>query len=157
MCCYLPPIRELNKPRQTWCTHCDKRAGCKIYETRPEGCVQYKCAYLTNPALDETWKPSACKFIVHGENGGLMVTVDTARRDAWRREPYYASFKHLAQTQGPVFVFEGATCTFLSGDTEKVLGEMGPNQRLMTRQKMTARGMELEAFIVDREDTLAQN
>jgi hypothetical protein len=83
-----------------------------------------------------------------------MVHVDANRPDAWRKEPFYTSFKQWARGNAgvpvAVFVFEGSNCTFLTATGEKRLGAIGANQMLMTRQRPTANGLELDAFIVDR-------
>ena len=35
-CCKILKIRELNKPANTWCKHCNIGVGCGIYDSRPE-------------------------------------------------------------------------------------------------------------------------
>lgn len=55
VCCRLPDIPELNKPRDTWCEHAvlDRaKPGCGRYETRPEVCRSFECGWLSG--LGET-------------------------------------------------------------------------------------------------------
>lgn len=52
MCCEVLTIEQLQKPRNTVCRHqCE--AGCAIYESRPEPCARYHCAWLDGFGLDE--------------------------------------------------------------------------------------------------------
>ncbi len=156
MCCKLLPIPELEKPRQTWCRHCDKARGCTIYETRPEGCAKYLCAYLISPALDERWKPASSRFIVHTEGDRVIVTVDADRPQAWRKEPFFSAIKNWARGEnglsGGVIVWEGPACLFLSGAREIALGTPKADQIIATRQIRTSAGVEHEVFVLDRDD-----
>jgi len=50
VCCKLPDIPELNKPRDTWCRHAVKRKGvpgCSVYADRPDVCREFECAWLS--------------------------------------------------------------------------------------------------------------
>src|SRR5438876_465913 len=49
LCCKVPPIKELDKPHDQWCQHCDASRGCRIYADRPEVCREFYCGYLTSP------------------------------------------------------------------------------------------------------------
>jgi hypothetical protein len=159
MCCHLLDIPDMAKPRQVWCTHCDKVRGCKIYDDRPAYCARYKCAYLTNAGLDERWKPSLAKFIAHAEGDQLIVSVDANRPEAWRKEPYFSSIKRWARGEdgfpGGVFVFEGSFCTFLHGSKEQRLGAVGKDQVVITQRRATPGGDEIIPLLVDRGDPRA--
>jgi hypothetical protein len=45
-------IPELKKPRGQWCRHVAQGKGCSIYETRPEVCRQFTCAWLDGFGTD---------------------------------------------------------------------------------------------------------
>lgn len=45
MCCKLPELKELQKPRDTWCAHCAIGKGCTIYSERPQGCITFECMW----------------------------------------------------------------------------------------------------------------
>ena len=64
LCCKLLAISELEKPRATWCTHCDVKAGCRIHGSHPVECKDFYCGYLTNSALDERWAPTKSKIVL---------------------------------------------------------------------------------------------
>ena len=110
LCCKLLGIAELEKPRATWCRHCDVKAGCRIHGAHPAECKEFYCGYLTNPALDEHWAPIKSKIVLaYDEQHAprLSVHVDPARPNAWREEPYYSQIKRWAvaapvrPTRGP--------------------------------------------------------
>lgn len=46
LCCKLVPVRSIEKPRDTWCQHCDSKRGCKIYDDRPNDCRVWSCLWL---------------------------------------------------------------------------------------------------------------
>ena len=66
-------IEQLDKPAQTWCRHCRPRHGCAIYQTRPIECVDFRCLWLSNVQLDDSWKPSRAKLVL---TMSADITVD---------------------------------------------------------------------------------
>jgi len=44
-CCTTQAVVEIGKPRFTKCAYDDGK-GCSHYESRPEGCRQYTCAFI---------------------------------------------------------------------------------------------------------------
>lgn len=101
MCCKLPAIPELNKKGGEWCTHCSTRKRCDSYDTRPDSCRRFYCHFMLSDVLDEAWRPSNARFMIMSKitNGQkiAMIVVDPPRPDAWRREPYYSTFKLWAE------------------------------------------------------------
>ncbi len=46
-CCRWPEVSEINKPPRVPCQNLERQGyRCKIYETRPEMCAKYNCAWL---------------------------------------------------------------------------------------------------------------
>ena len=60
LCCTLFPIKEINKPINTECVYCDK--GCMIWDTKPEECTKFNCAYLQSSA-GINLRPDRCGII----------------------------------------------------------------------------------------------
>ena len=61
-------------------------------------------------ALGPEWKPSVSGFVLHSENGGqrLIVESDAARPHDWRREPYHQTLRRWAEAPGQeVLIFAG--------------------------------------------------
>ena len=104
LCCKLPSVSELNKPVDTWCKHAAPgRGGCMIYADRPQNCRGFICAWLSGK-IDDKWYPARCKMIITQrapphtvEQQGMLVTVDPAYPNAWRREPYYSQLSAWAR------------------------------------------------------------
>jgi hypothetical protein len=93
LCCKLPYVRVLNKSIDTWCPHVRPgRGGCTIYANRPAACRNFACGWLERPDLiGEEWFPAKCKMVLSDHEAvGVLVTVDPAFPNAWRREPYYS-------------------------------------------------------------------
>jgi hypothetical protein len=59
LCCTVPAIDkpELQKVSMATCRHCDKGTGCTIYETRPEICRTYFCAWRRLDIFSDDWRP----------------------------------------------------------------------------------------------------
>ena len=71
-CCTTHGIREIDKPAMKECEHvCDK--GCSIYETRPESCARYECAWLQG-MFDDKFRPDKCGTVVEMQNTMLGWT-----------------------------------------------------------------------------------
>ncbi|TCS13230.1 YkgJ family cysteine cluster protein [Caulobacter sp. BK020] len=98
MCCKLMGVAVLDKPAHAWCGHYRKGAGCGIYADRPAACADYACCWLNAPNLDDRWRPDRARFVLHREHEGrtLVVEVDPAAPDAWRKAPFHETFKAWA-------------------------------------------------------------
>lgn len=99
MCCKLMGVQALAKPPHAWCGHFRKGAGCAIYADRPRACADYACYWLQAKHLGPEWRPDRARFVLHREDDGqrLVVEVDPARPDAWRKPPFYGTLRVWAQ------------------------------------------------------------
>jgi hypothetical protein len=106
LCCKLPYVVELNKPIDTWCQHARPGCGgCAIYPDRPFSCRGFICGWLSGELeVGDEWFPARCKMIIAPRvpphtlaDQGMLVTVDPAYPNAWRREPYYTQLRTWAQ------------------------------------------------------------
>ena len=72
-CCKIPKIEtpEFSKPLGQWCTHCKPGAGCTIYETRPQVCRDYRCAWLGADILPDAFRPDRLKVMFSFEPSPL--------------------------------------------------------------------------------------
>lgn len=83
-------VQELEKPANTWCTHCDKGVGCRIYEARPQSCREYECLWLRSQAFDHPMPPALRpdrSHVVMGtiNNGNdVILYVPPEHPDAWQ-------------------------------------------------------------------------
>jgi len=158
MCCKLLSIGELNKPQQQWCTHCDIGVGCKIHANKPTECSAFFCQYLLRADLEEDWKPSKCRMVLSYESGPkrIVIHVDEGRKDAWKREPYYSQIKRWAQmavvNQGQVIVWQGLDAIAVLPHRDINLGRVRQDQLIMTSEKHTHAGVEMNVLVVDRDD-----
>jgi len=162
LCCKVMGIESLDKPPAIWCSHCKPAGGCAIYESRPQECRNFVCGYLRSTTLDERWKPSFCKFVLaEGEdNTHLKIVVDPARPDAWKKEPYYSSFKAWAQS-GPdegmkVMVAIGKRAIVILPDRDVDLGIMGDDDRVVTSREETPFGYRYDALKLHKDDPRLQ-
>lgn len=91
MCCRFLGVRELDKQPGKWCQHCIAGRGCQIYESRPQSCRDYACMWLQSQ--DKTYwgdemRPNRARAIYTEDSAKrVTITVDPARRDAWRHPP----------------------------------------------------------------------
>ncbi len=116
-------VTALDKPAGKWCRHFSRTDGCRIYEDRPADCRVFNCLWLLAEALDESWKPSVCGFVLHSEQDGarLIVECDATRPHDWRREPYQETLRRWAAAPGQeVLVFAGLRGLRL-GDPDSVV------------------------------------
>lgn len=131
LCCKLMHIDELDKPENSWCPHYRQGGGCGIYRDRPAECASFVCGWLANPALDDRWKPSTARFFLWQQAGArrMIVEVDPAFPQAWRREPYYSALKTWARRDRPgaaeILVKVGRRVTMIFPEADIELGIMG--------------------------------
>jgi Fe-S-cluster containining protein len=162
LCCKLLGVESIGKDAGVWCAHCTSRHGCAIYDSRPEECRNFICAWLQSPALDERWKPSACKFVVSPEHGGmkLKVAVDPARPDAWRKEPFYSYFKNWiresASRGAELIVVIGKRAIVVLPDRDVDLGLCGDDERVVIARIDTPYGPRFDALKLHKDDPRAQ-
>ena len=165
LCCKLIAVREFDKPRGVWCTHCDIGRGCKIHGTHPDNCRSFLCSYLLNPALDERWKPAKSKLVLLQSDmlgaPRLVVHVDTARPDAWREQPFYGYLKSwvkaTAPAKGQVLVWIGPKTIVVLPDRDRDLGEVKPDQVIVTWEEKGPFGSTLDVSVVHKDDPRLAN
>jgi hypothetical protein len=164
LCCKVLAIKALDKPRATWCSHCDVKAGCKIHGAHPDECKDFYCGFLTNAALDERWNPIKSKMVLAYDElhaPRLSVHVDPGRPNAWREEPYYSQIKRWATAaaakRGQVIVWQGQSTIAVLPDRDKDLGEVRADQFIITSAKPGPRGTVLDAFVVEADDPLVRS
>lgn len=58
---------ELQKLADVDCEHLEPKRGCRIYETRPQGCRDFLCLWRQMPDMPEDWRPD--------RSGMLLVTT----------------------------------------------------------------------------------
>ena len=163
LCCKLLAIVELAKPRALWCTHCDRKRGCKIHGQHPAECRDFYCGYLTSSELDERWKPTRSKIVLaYDETHAprLSVHVDPARPNAWREDPYHAQIRRwavaAAQSRGQVIVWLGRRAIAVLPDRDQDLGEVRADQFIISSREMGPRGPVFEVVVVDASDPRAK-
>jgi hypothetical protein len=101
LCCKVIGVRGIDKPRGQWCNHCDIGKGCTIHSISPMECKTYACRFQVDHELDENWRPSNCGLVINIDRRRVVVNVDTDQPGAWRKEPYYSTFKRWSRTALP--------------------------------------------------------
>ena len=146
MCCKVFHIPVLEKPAGKWCRHCSAGAGCHIYEDRPEACRVFSCLWLQDATLPWDWKPDVSKMVlsIFPATGFIYVQVDSGRRLAWRREPYFSGLKAMAEQllkqRRHVLVFVDGDATLIMPTGPVPIGPMSPDDGFVVRETFSAAG-----------------
>jgi len=53
----------MDSPAGEYCKECDPGAGCKIYDTIPEGCLKFRCAYNQMEKASINLRPDKCGIV----------------------------------------------------------------------------------------------
>lgn len=78
LCCKLFNIPWMNSPEGKYCEKCEPDKGCKIYDTIPEKCKSYKCAYNQAPNLNTDLRPDKCGIVFEKATDKIFYgTLDT--------------------------------------------------------------------------------
>lgn len=146
MCCKLLEIDVLEKPRGQWCSHCNPKSGCTIYESRPAPCRSFNCGYLRIADLGEHWKPSKARFLINYEltSGRIAIHADPDRPDAWKVDPYIKSIQqwslNAAKAGSYVIVWAGHDATLVLPGRYKELGAVRDDQVIVAIDVPNAAG-----------------
>lgn len=158
LCCKVMAVESLDKPAGRWCAECDIGAGCKIYETRPQQCDDFNCQWLMNPRIGAAWRPVDSRMVLNYEAfaNRMLVHVDDARPDAWRKAPFEAQVRtwsaQCLARGGQLIVMRGAQSTAIFPRGEKDLGVIGPDQVLVTLTQRTPMGPRYDVVVMTREE-----
>lgn len=146
MCCKVLGITELAKPVGKWCPHCEIGKGCKVYESRPEECRTFLCAWLVDDRFSDIWKPDRSKIVITiGQNGNSMeFRCDPGSPTAWRAKDYHDEIIRIAEAaephDGSVYVIVGNRNTLITPTDEFPIGEVPDGHVIvkeMTGQRVT--------------------
>lgn len=101
-CCWVMPITELQKPAHSWCRHFAEGAGCSIHVMRPAVCRDFQCMWTFAVVLDDRWRPDNCRFMMRpGLGGEVVIDVDPAVPDAWKRDPFFDQIRAWSARRDP--------------------------------------------------------
>jgi len=163
MCCFLLEVATLGKPVNAWCRHCPTKQRCTVYPDRPAECREFHCGWLTTPSVGDEWAPRRSRIVLAAELDGQRMTaiVHPDRPGAWRREPYYRQLKAWAEAavafKGQVVAKLGNRYTVILPDRDVDLGELGPDEMIVTAITPTPSGPAQEPMKLHRDDPRAAN
>jgi hypothetical protein len=139
-CCRILPIRELEKPANVTCTHCNVGLGCGIYAQRPQVCQTFVCAWLAHSEVGAHWYPSISHMVLAEDRNTatLVAHVDAAFPQAWRQPPYFDELHTWAANPTPtrqrVAVKLGDELIAIFPVGERLLGPMRSNQVVLVHE-----------------------
>jgi hypothetical protein len=107
MCCKVFPIPETGKRDYDVCPRLVPGKGCSQYETRPQACRDFFCAWMQDAHLPDEWKPCNAGFVLHDPPPwAILASCDVDDPGAWQREPYHGQLHDWARqfSQGQYLV-----------------------------------------------------
>jgi len=159
LCCKVVRIPEVDNTAGTWCRHARPGKGCAIHAARPFICRAAYCEWMVSAGLGPEWKPETAKFVLYRSQEGKRLSAhhDPGFPNAWRRAPYYETFKRWAveaawQMPSPHMVdaMVGDTTTVILPDGEVDLGVVGPDEQVRIQRTFTATGVKVRVEKVKR-------
>jgi hypothetical protein len=84
-CCKVFAIKEapVTKPAGVWCHQCNVGKGCKIYDTRPQTCVDFECLWLLSQSRSDAermgphLRPDRCKVVFSATTNDQIMSATT--------------------------------------------------------------------------------
>lgn len=114
-CCILLPIDAISKPVNTDCQYCNN--GCRIYESRPQTCADFECAYLQGRNLPRSLRPDECGIIFIKRtdrifSGVLMADMQPTNAakgqiDAFVKQGYSVILSSLSEKKPLIMLADG--------------------------------------------------
>ena len=110
-CCTLLPIEPFDKPGYQKCQH-ECAAGCAIYDTKPECCNQFTCAWREADGMAKSWRPDKTGIVVWftfliGTNGERTPVLRATRRDDSRMHRQTRQYLMAMSYQVPIQIEVG--------------------------------------------------
>lgn len=66
----------MDSPAGEYCKECDPGVGCRIYDTAPEKCLEFKCAYNQMERVSINLRPDKCGIIFERLDDIMIGTID---------------------------------------------------------------------------------
>ena len=110
LCCKILGVRSLNKPRNVWCRHVSKGAGCDWHGSAayPEECGQFVCAWLAQDIAEQLRPDKVHAFVTDTTDGkGVAIQLDPGYPLAHLDDPLKAYIAALTARGMPVVVTSG--------------------------------------------------
>lgn len=76
LCCKLLDVKWMDSPAGEYCRECDPDVGCKIYDSAPKRCLEFKCAYNQMDKVSINLRPDNCRVIFERLEDIIIGTVD---------------------------------------------------------------------------------
>ena len=146
LCCKVYDVPAVESLAGQWCRHTQAGQGCGIHATRPDHCRAFHCLWMTETWLGPEWKPDRAKMVLSLDpvTRNMNVQVDPGQANQWRREPYYGQLKRWAAASVAkgrhVLVHVNKATTVVLPDRDVALGLLGPEDRIVSRARMSPQG-----------------
>lgn len=144
-CCRVFSIPKLDKPAGKWCEHCAIGVGCKIYDNRPDTCIDFKCMWLESFehgfGFTEEMRPDRCKVVFGATTNPFIISATTmhAADDSWRKGPARVIIDQIISSGMRVVVGSPTSLTKImvdkSGEYEVEMTEPDENGIQWNRRK----------------------
>jgi hypothetical protein len=129
-------IPEIEKPAGEWCQHCAIGKGCKVYDERPQMCVEFECLWLISQKRPDqvskmpvSLRPDRCKVVFSPSTDERVMAALTMPGDptAWRRKEVRAVIDCLVKNNEFAVVCGAARST-----RRTLVDQDGEHEVLMT-------------------------
>lgn len=138
LCCRVMGIKEdgFVKKGGTWCDHCDKGVGCKVYETRPVSCRTFECLWLASQKVERMrmpleYRPDKTHVVMRidvdpeTKISTLVAFCDKSAPLAWQEEPMSHFFAWYVKRGVRVIVVVGELVYAFNVKTHESTGHSG--------------------------------
>jgi len=159
LCCKVIGVHGVDKPPQTWCTHCAVGEGCTIYHQRPQDCRFFECMWVEEgSALPEHWLPAHSHMVLCADMVGprIEVHVDADHLEAWRQEPYYSELRAWSENAipngGSIMVYLPERTIVILPHKHVDLGPLDDDAQIVYVRRWTADGLMPDVELLSPED-----
>lgn len=103
-CCYTHEVGEIRKYSFDQCNECMGGKGCRIYSTRPSGCAEFLCMWLSGEVGSEEQRPDkigvVCSDTVSKQtkNDPPTILMMEAREGALEEAPVKSFMRELLRS-----------------------------------------------------------
>lgn len=107
LCCLVLPVPWFDKKPGVLCKNCEAGVGCKIWDSSPDECKKFSCAYNQMPKAAIDLRPDKCNVVFERLDKNIMLGTMHPNHNGAYKSP-------IIQGQTQRFLVDGFSVVFNS-------------------------------------------
>lgn len=114
LCCRLVEVKELSKPRNKTCVHCNPGQGCTVYPHRPESCQNFACLWIRGLVPEEMQPEKIHAVLDVTADNVIVIHLDDHRQDVLSNQLLTNYITTCYASGLPLLIMQGQSASHIS-------------------------------------------